>query len=223
MNVLVVGNGGREHALAWKIAQSPRVDRVFVAPGNAGTAEDAENVEIPASDFRGLIKFANQNQIGLTVVGPEAPLGRRSGRCLSGSRLAGLRPQQGGRPTGGQQSLLQEPAAQRRRSVGRLPCVPRRGRRDAIHHRSLSETSEQDVPVGGQSRWTGGRQRSHRLPQPRRGLDAIQRIGVEREFGDAGREIVIEERLDGQEASVLAITDGHTIVTLTPAQDHKPA
>ena len=74
MNILIVGNGGREHALAWKIAQSPRVDQVFVAPGNAGTAGDVENVDIPASDIAGMIKFATQNQIGLTVVGPEAPL-----------------------------------------------------------------------------------------------------------------------------------------------------
>src|SRR3972149_5462432 len=74
MNVFVVGSGGREHALAWKIAQSPRVDRVFVAPGNAGTAEDAETVDISPSDFRGLIKFAKQNNVSLTVVGPEAPL-----------------------------------------------------------------------------------------------------------------------------------------------------
>ena len=74
MNVLVVGNGGREHALAWKIAKSPRSDRVFVAPGNAGTAEDAENVDIKAEDFPRLIRFAKENNVGLTIVGPEAPL-----------------------------------------------------------------------------------------------------------------------------------------------------
>jgi phosphoribosylamine--glycine ligase len=74
MNILIVGNGGREHALAWKIAQSPRVSQVFVAPGNAGTAMDAENVDIPVSDIAGMVKFATKNQIDLTVVGPEAPL-----------------------------------------------------------------------------------------------------------------------------------------------------
>ena len=74
MNVLIVGNGGREHALAWKLAQSPSVDRIFVAPGNAGTALEAENVDIDSNDFKRLIAFAQQNKIGLTVVGPEAPL-----------------------------------------------------------------------------------------------------------------------------------------------------
>src|SRR3954470_3736736 len=74
MNILVVGNGGREHALAWRLKQSPRADRVFVAPGNAGTALDAENVPIPADDIAGLVKFAKENNVGLTVIGPEAPL-----------------------------------------------------------------------------------------------------------------------------------------------------
>jgi phosphoribosylamine---glycine ligase len=76
MNVLIVGEGGREHALAWKLAQSRRIKRVFVAPGNAGTALEAENVDISAADTPRLIKFAQQNQIGLTVVGPEVPLSR---------------------------------------------------------------------------------------------------------------------------------------------------
>ena len=74
MNVLIIGSGGREHALAWKIGQSSRVDRVFVAPGNAGTEVDAENVDISATDTAKLISFAKQNQVDITVVGPEAPL-----------------------------------------------------------------------------------------------------------------------------------------------------
>ena len=74
MKVLVVGNGGREHALAWKISQSPRVEQVYVAPGNAGTARDATNVPIAVSDHEGLIRFAKEQAIDLTVVGPEAPL-----------------------------------------------------------------------------------------------------------------------------------------------------
>jgi phosphoribosylamine--glycine ligase len=74
MNVLIVGNGGREHALAWKLAKSPRASRVFVAPGNAGTAQDAENVDISATDIPRLVRFAKENRVALTVVGPEAPL-----------------------------------------------------------------------------------------------------------------------------------------------------
>ena len=73
MKVLVVGNGGREHAIAWKISQSPRADRVFVAPGNAGTAKDVENIEIAADNITELIQFSKQNEIGLTIVGPKSP------------------------------------------------------------------------------------------------------------------------------------------------------
>ena len=88
MNILIIGNGGREHALAWKIAQSPRADRVFVAPGNAGTDLDGENVAIQPTDFPALIKFAKENDVGLTVVGPEAPL---AAGIVDAFEAAGLR------------------------------------------------------------------------------------------------------------------------------------
>jgi phosphoribosylamine--glycine ligase len=87
MKVLVIGNGGREHALTWKLAQSPRADRVFVAPGNAGTAEDGENVDIAVDDFPRLVQFAKQNDVGLTVVGPEAPLAAGAVDALSDAGL----------------------------------------------------------------------------------------------------------------------------------------
>src|ERR1043166_6544014 len=74
MNILVIGSGGREHALAWKLRQSLHAERIFCAPGNAGTAEIGENVDIPASDLEGLVRFAKQNRIGLTAVGPDDPL-----------------------------------------------------------------------------------------------------------------------------------------------------
>jgi len=88
MNILIVGGGGREHAFAWKIKQSPRAERVFVAPGNAGTATDAINVNLAENDFPGLIQFAKQNDVGLTVVGPEAPL---AAGIVDAFEAAGLR------------------------------------------------------------------------------------------------------------------------------------
>jgi phosphoribosylamine--glycine ligase len=110
MNILVIGSGGREHALAWKIGQSPRADRVFVAPGNAGTDLDGENVNIKPSDFAALIKFAQQNRVGLTVIGPEGPLAL----SMPSSRPAcGFLPTPLRRGIGGQQGLLQGSAAPR--------------------------------------------------------------------------------------------------------------
>jgi len=88
MNILIVGNGGREHALAWKIAQSPRAERVFVAPGNAGSDLDGENVNIQTTDFPALVKFAQENSVGLTVIGPEAPL---AAGAVDAFEAAGLR------------------------------------------------------------------------------------------------------------------------------------
>ena len=87
MNLLVIGNGGREHALAWKLSQSPRCERVYVAPGNAGTAIDAENVDIRADDFAALIRFARANDVALTIVGPESPL---AGGIVDAFEAAGL-------------------------------------------------------------------------------------------------------------------------------------
>ena len=126
MKILVVGNGGREHALAWKIGQSPRVERVFVAPGNAGTALDAENVDIAATDVPRLVEFARQNKIDLTVVGPEAAL---AAGLVDAFQDAGLRvfgPSRAAAELETQQGVLQEPAAPRRRADGRLPRVSRR-------------------------------------------------------------------------------------------------
>ena len=94
MNVLIIGSGGREHALAWKIAQSPNADRVFVAPGNAGTNIEGENVPIAADDFPALIRFAQENKVGLTVVGPEAPLAAGIVDAFEAARLRIFGPNQ---------------------------------------------------------------------------------------------------------------------------------
>ncbi len=95
MKILVVGSGGREHALAWKIAQSPRSPRVYVAPGNAGTAKDAENIDIPATDIPRLLKFARDEKVDITVVGPEQPLAAGIVDAFLEARLPHLRPDQG--------------------------------------------------------------------------------------------------------------------------------
>ncbi len=106
MKVLIVGNGGREHALAWKIAQSSRADRVFVAPGNAGTAVDAENIDLASDDIPGLLQFAKQNQVGLTVVGPEAPLAAGIVDAFAAEKLRIFGPSKAAAQLGEQQSVL---------------------------------------------------------------------------------------------------------------------
>jgi phosphoribosylamine---glycine ligase len=217
MNVLVIGNGGREHALAWKIAQSSRVKRVFVAPGNAGTANDAENVDIPTLDFPRLIKFARENQVGLTVVGPEQPLTAGIVDAFVAARLRVFGPSKLAAELEGSKvyckNLLRH---------ADVPTADYRVFRSA--DRALTFLSERDdVPVvvkaDGLAAGKGVIVCSGRADA----IEAVDRIARAKEFGDAGNQLVIEERLDGQEASVLAISDGQTIVTLPPCQDHKRA
>jgi phosphoribosylamine--glycine ligase len=221
MNVLIVGNGGREHALAWKIAQSSRVDRVFVAPGNAGTAIDAENVDIATDDFAALTKFAKENHVELTVVGPEAPLAAGIVDVFSEAGLRIFGPSKAAAQLEGSKVYCKNLL-----HGADVPTADYRVFRDAQSaERYIKDrySDDQDVPVVVKADGLAAGKGAIVCRRRAQALEAIDRIARRREFGDAGNQLVIEERLDGQEASVLAIIDGRTILTLPPAQDHKPA
>jgi len=222
MNVLVVGNGGREHALAWKISQSPRADRVFVAPGNAGTATDAENVDIAVDDFEGLIEFAKKNDVGLTVVGPEAPLVDGLVDALEEAGLKAFGPKKAAAQLEGSKVFCKDILRQ-----ADVPTAEHQVFRTAEEaERYISDRFpefNQDVPVVIKADGLAAGKGAIVCRSRTDAMEAIDRIARQREFGSAGDRIMIEERLDGQEVSVLAITDGSTIITLPPAQDHKPA
>jgi phosphoribosylamine--glycine ligase len=217
MKVLVVGNGGREHALAWKLAQSSRCDRVFVAPGNAGTALDAENVDIATSDFPKLIKFAQQNDVGLTVIGPEAPLAAGIVDAFTAARLRVFGPSKAAAELEGSKVFCKNLLRQ-----ADVPTADYQVFRNAASALKFLGDRE-DVPVVVKADGLAAGKGVFVCSRREDAIAAVERIGRDREFGDAGNQIVIEERLDGQEASVLAITDGRTIVTLSPCQDHKRA
>jgi len=222
MKVLIIGGGGREHALAWKIAESPRVDQIFVAPGNAGTAAEVENIHIPADDYQNLLHFAERNNIGLTVVGPEVPLAggivdlfesngqRVFGPSAAAARLEGSKVFckqvliDAGVPTGGH--VLFHSAA------------------DAYQHLEERYPDEKEkLPMVVKANGLAAGKGVYVCSKRQEVIDAIGQIAEQRVFGDAGNEFILEERLEGEEVSVLAITDGQTIVTLPPAQDHKAA
>ncbi|MGQ9575301.1 MAG: phosphoribosylamine--glycine ligase [Thermoguttaceae bacterium] len=219
MNILVIGSGGREHALAWKIAQSPRVARVFVAPGNAGTALDAENVPIPAEPekFPELIRFARQNRVDLTVVGPEGPL---AAGIVDAFQQEGLRifgPSKAAAELESSKAFCKE--------LLRFAAVP-----TAEHHTFLDAASavrflqeREDMPIVVKADGLAAGKGVIVCENRQQALEAVNLIAGQRVFGEAGNRLLIEERLHGQEASVLAITDGQTLVTLPPAQDHKRA
>lgn len=222
MNVLVIGSGGREHALAWKLKQSSRVSRVFVAPGNAGTAFDCENVDLAASDIPGLIQFAKQNKVGLTVVGPEVPLcagltdafqseglrvfgPSKSAAQLEGSKIFCKRTLFSADIPTAESWTFSNPAAALEFAEERFADTP------------------QNVPLVVKADGLAAGKGAIVCQTMEDVHDAIHRISIEREFGDAGNQFIMEERLQGPECSLLAITDGQTILTLPQVQDHKRA
>ena len=217
MNILVVGSGGREHALAWKLAQSPRSDRVWVAPGNAGTQQDAENVDLAVDDFDHIVQFAKQNSVGLTVVGPEAPL---AGGLIDALDEAGI-------PAFGPS----KDAAQLEASKVFCKQILRRADVPTAEHRAFQDADsavfylqqQEDRPWVVKADGLAAGKGVIVCENQEQAIDAVQRIARDKAFGEAGDSLVIEERLFGQEASILAITDGRTLVTLPAAQDHKPA
>jgi len=220
MRILVVGGGGREHALVWKIAQSPLVEKIYCAPGNAGIAQLAECVPIDVTDLDGLAKFAEQNSIRLTVVGPEAPLiagivdkFEARGLPIFGpstdpARLEGSKTfakelmQSAGIPTAAFWTC---------RSLAEAQAILR-----AYYAQKGSDVGiviKADGIAAGKGVIVADNQAEAE--------EGLLRIMGKRVFGAAGDTVVIEERLYGEEASIMAITDGETIVPLVPSQDHK--
>src|SRR5262245_48676916 len=217
MKVLVIGKGGREHALVWKLAQSPRVDQVFCAPGNAGTALEGTNLPFEANNFDGLIRFAKRESVGLTVVGPEDPLAQGIVDAFqkSGLKIFG--------PTKAAAQIEASKAFAKK--LMRDADVPTAEFRVFDHPepaRLYLETREYPVVVKADGLAAGKGVLVCSTTQE--ALEAVERIMVREEFGRAaGRQVIIEKRLEGQELSLHAIVSGRAIVSLAPAQDHKRA
>jgi phosphoribosylamine---glycine ligase len=217
MKLLVIGKGGREHALVWKLAQSPRAERVFCAPGNAGTAEDGVNVPIDVNDVDYLIRFAKKEDIGLTVVGPEDPL---ASGLVDAFQKAGLR-------IFGPSRAAAEIEASKvfAKKLMRHADVPTAEFRVFDHPepvRHYIETREYPVVVKADGLAAG--KGVLVCSSTEEALAAVERIMVREEFGRAaGRQVVVEKRMEGEELSIQALVSGRTIVTLQPTQDHKAA
>jgi phosphoribosylamine--glycine ligase len=217
MKVLVVGGGGREHALAWKIRQSPRAERVYVAPGNAGTAVDAENVAIADADVPRLVDFARQNAIDLVVIGPESSLAAGLVDALADAGIRAFGP-----PQRAAELEASKVFCKNLLRHADVPTAEFHNFRDAASAK-LFLTERDDVPCVVKADGLAAGKGVVVCDNRDQALAAVERIAGSDEFGAAGRQLVIEERLVGQEASVLAVVDGRTILTLPAAQDHKPA
>ena len=214
MNVLVIGSGGREHALAWKLAQSPRVSKVFVAPGNAGTARDPALVNVPATAIADLVDFAREREIGLTVVGPEAPL---AAGVVDAFRAAGL-PIFG--PT--------QAAAQLESSKDYAKSFMTRHRIPTARHRTFADAAEahayverEGAPIVIKADGLAAGKGVVVATTAAEAHAAIDAMLVDNAMGDAGARVVIEEFLAGEEASFIVMVDGRHVLALASSQDHK--
>jgi len=215
MRVLVVGSGGREHAIVWKLVQSPQVEKVFCAPGNGGIARIAECVDIDVTDIKTLVHFAQKKKIDLTVVGPELPLTlgivdrfREKGLAIFGptKKAAEIESSKG--------------FAKNFMAKYRIPTAEYKIFSDPeeviqyIHKKEPPLVLKADGLAAGK-----GVLICNSRDEAYNGVDKIMRQKI---FGDAGNRLIVEEFLRGEEASVLSITDGENLVILPPAQDHKP-
>ncbi|MAG92207.1 MAG: phosphoribosylamine--glycine ligase, partial [Planctomycetaceae bacterium] len=217
MKVLVVGQGGREHVLVWKLAQSPGVEQVFCAPGNAGTARDGENVDIDSADIARLLEFAKGQSIDLTVVGPEAPLVDGIVDAFEGAGLCVFGPSRAAAQLEGSKTFSKE--LMRKANVPTADFCSFEDAEDARAYIKDRDETPLVVKADGLAAGKGvyvcsGRQEA---------LQAVEEIMVDQAFGEAGATVIIEECLVGEEASILAICDGQTIVPLEASQDHKRA
>ena len=214
MKILVVGAGGREHALVWKIAQSPRKPQIFCAPGNAGLDRLATCVPIKADDLMGLRDFALRERIDLTVVGPEAPLALGIADEFRKARLKIFGPTKAAARLESSKSFSKEIMA-----ANQIPTA--RARSFEHMEEALAYLNEQPVPIvikaDGLAQGKGVVVATTREEAQQAVRDAMQHSL----FGQAGHRVLIEEFLDGEELTIMAFTDGKTVVPMVPAQDHK--
>jgi phosphoribosylamine--glycine ligase len=218
MKILVIGNGGREHAIVWKLKQSPTVTQVFCAPGNAGTGLDATNVDIKATDIPRLLKFAQAEKIDLTVVGPEVPLVAGIVDEFLKANLVIFGPTKKAAELEGSKTFAKE--LMKRANVPTAEFRVFTNSAEAISYIDEKEHTERFVvKADGLAAGKGVVVCSSK----EEARDAIRRMLLKKEFGEASDRIVIEECLVGEEVSLLALVDGKTIIPLEAAQDHKAA
>ena len=215
MKVLVVGGGGREHALVWKIAQSPRVKKIFCAPGNAGMVKLANCVPIGAAEIDKLLAFARDEKIDLTVVGPEDPLSKGIVDQFEGAGM---------RVFGASQKAARiESSKSFAKAIMEKYGIPTaKGRTFTRLAQAQTYVKKMGAPLVVKADGLAAGKGVIVCSTEKMALDALKQIMVDREFGEAGDQVVVEECLVGEEASFLAFTDGKTVLPLPSSQDHKP-
>ena len=214
MKVLVVGGGGREHALVWKIAQSPKVSKIYCAPGNAGISEQATLVPIKANDLNGLLNFASQEKIDLTIVGPEEPLTKGIVDLFESKGLMIFGASKRAAELEGSKAFAKEMMKKYRIPTSSYEIFddPRKAK-DYIRAQGAPIVVKADGLAAGKGVVV--------CKTVEEALRSVDQIMVEKIFGDAGNRVVVEDYLVGEEASYIAFTDGKAILSMASSQDHK--
>lgn len=215
LNVLVIGGGGREHTLVWKIAQSPLVNKIYCAPGNAGIAQLAECVSINESAIEDLLNFADRKRIDLTVVGPEAPLAAGIVDAFQRQGLAIFGPTK-------KAAEIESSKIFAKYLMEKYQIPTAQYRAFDQYEAAKNYLASMPTPIVIKADGLAAGKGAIVCFSQEEAQEALHKMMVQSVFGSAGKKVVIEEYLRGQEASVLAITDGENLIVLLPAQDHKP-
>jgi len=216
MKVLIIGNGGREHALAWKIAQSKQIQQVFVAPGNAGTASEnkVKNVAIGVLDNKALIAFAKQENISLTIVGPEAPLVNAIVDDFKAAGLACFGPTKNAAQLEGSKAFTKDFLARHK-----IPTAAYQNFTDT--EAAIAYIKKQGAPIVVKADGLAAGKGVIVAQSEQEAINAVKDMLADNRFGSAGSRVVIEEFLTGEEASFICMIDGKNILPMASSQDHK--
>jgi phosphoribosylamine--glycine ligase len=215
MKVLVVGGGGREHSLVWKIAQSPKVTKIYCAPGNAGISEQATIVPIKANDLNGLLEFALRERIDLTVVGPEDPLTQGIADLFESKGLSIFGASRKAAEIEGSKAFAKE--MMRKYHIPTAVYEIFDDRNEAVQY-----IRKQGAPIVVKADGLAAGKGVMICKTIEDAIQSVDKIMVEKIFGEAGKRVIVEEYLIGEEASYIAFTDGKAILPMASSQDHKP-
>ena len=216
MKILVVGGGGREHAIVWKLSGSPRVDRIYCAPGNGGIAQIAECIDINPMDIKNMVQFAKSSEIDMAVVAPDDPLAAGMVDAMEEAGIRAFGPRK--------DAAVIESSKSFAKQLMKEKGIPTAGY-EVFDHRlkALKYLKNQDYPIVVKADGLALGKGVIIANNYNQAAEAVNKIMADKAFGDAGNSIVIEEFLTGQEVTVLAFTDGKTVVPMLSSQDHKRA
>jgi len=215
MDVLLIGSGGREHAIAWKLSQSGALGKLYIAPGNAGTAQCGQNVAIKDNDVPALVDFARENRIGLVVVGPEDPLAAGVVDALEAVGIKAFGPSKAA-------AQLEADKAFAKQIMRACSVSTAEARVFDRFSDAKAYIASRDEPVVVKAAGLAKGKGVIVCDDPADAILAAEKIMVDRIFGSAGDKVIVEDKLLGEEASILAFVDGRNIYLMESAQDHKP-